>query len=304
MNDVDNDERDGDDSESHEFSRLEWSDADPRARSALDLPVNPDSLRLIHVNEQFCATVSEAVHPNSATLPSGNWEPAQACSLFALVKGLGTHRAITSLCRRGYGLDAGILLRSLFELALDSRYISQEPWGDRPLRWMDFDWVERYELDRRFPDVEPTSSADDPDSYNTIDEIQKQARRVQAKWGFWRKERDDRSLRRPAGHWSGMNRFQLAEEVGWESIYKTLYRMMSQTVHSSPRSANNYLKHSTGTISLREYPGQDWIREVLATTLVLAAEIVQTSSNLGVVPSELGEYAEEVATELMTNPER
>lgn len=72
--------------------------------------------------------------------------PAQAVAFYAIAKATKTYRAVLILRREGCPEDAMILLRSLFELALEFRYIAQDPESDRACRWLDYEWVTKYEF--------------------------------------------------------------------------------------------------------------------------------------------------------------
>ena len=62
---------------------------------------------------------------------------------FALGKGFKTHSAVLSLAKVGYGQDAAILVRSLFELTIITYYILGDVTNGRMERYLDYDWILR-----------------------------------------------------------------------------------------------------------------------------------------------------------------
>lgn len=66
---------------------------------------------------------------------------ASLVSFFA-GKACKTHEAIVILAERGYGQDAGILLRGLVNLVINAYWIAKDP-AARSERYIDYDWILR-----------------------------------------------------------------------------------------------------------------------------------------------------------------
>src|SRR5205823_3697770 len=101
-----------------------------------------------------------------------------------------THAATLALCRSGYGVDASILVRSLFELALDMLYLEQDQTGELAQRYVDHDWVIRYQMlqvARSDPGLGVNRNRGE---FDNLPEsvIDREAHRVQKCWQFWTRE--------------------------------------------------------------------------------------------------------------------
>jgi Family of unknown function (DUF5677) len=215
---------------------------------------DPEIRSLLRINARLARLLKGAL--GALRLSLADLSPAQALVIFAATKASKTHSSILVLCRRGAGEDAAIILRSMFELALDVKYISADASGDRAERWLDYDWVNRYEvrIDKRRLDNVSLSE--------TELEIEKQAQRVQSKWGFWRKRKDGRLV--APQDWSGESTFRLAQLVEWEEHYHTVFRLCSNLAHSATRTANDYVSsEADGSLQLHVGPSTNYVTPVL-----------------------------------------
>jgi hypothetical protein len=90
--------------------------------------------RLLEMNDSF-----NKMSANKAQLPF-EFENKKINWFIALMfaKAIKTHSALILLCRQGYGEDAFILARSLFEVVLDVAYILKEDTEKRLSRYFDF----------------------------------------------------------------------------------------------------------------------------------------------------------------------
>jgi len=80
-------------------------------------------------------------------VPGGFVTPPEMVVLGALPLAFKTHAAIMHLCRLGYREDAEARLRTLFELALDVRYMLQaEDPQDCAQRWLDYATVVQHKF--------------------------------------------------------------------------------------------------------------------------------------------------------------
>jgi hypothetical protein len=216
---------------------------------------DPEIRSLLRINGRMARLLKGALR--ALRLSLADLSLPQALVVFGATKAAKTHSSILLLCRRGNGEDAAILLRSLFELALDVKYVSADTSGDRARRWLDYDWVNRYEIARidklRLDNVPLTA---------TEVEIEKEAQRVEAKWGFWPTRKDGRLI--APRHWSGESTFKLAQLVEWEEHYHTVFRLSSNLTHSASRTANDYVTSAPdGSLELHIGPSTNYITPVL-----------------------------------------
>ncbi len=239
---------------------------DSRLRPLFDL-----NERLSSVLRSFSSTHTLQVRPSGMPPPA-------AALLFAVGKGLKTHEALLILCRSGYAQDAKSLLRVLYEVALGVRWIMQAEGKDRhnrALRWLDYDWVVRFELLRMHRNpalgelgVALTGTPGD------AEKIERGAKKAQEAWGFWPVDKKGRW--RTPRHWSGMSLAKLSEEVGWSGHYATVYALASIQTHASVRAANDFVRvSSNGAVWLDFRASDEGIEEVLVTACVYLIEIAR-----------------------------
>jgi hypothetical protein len=164
----------------------------------------------------------------------------------AIVKAYKSHRALLILCREGYGEDATILLRALFELALDIEHVARGPLGERAQRSGEYIIVERYEFlrvlqtDSLFENHRRRVAAGEvPNWEDTMREIQDVARWAQGRWGLWNVDNAGRWT--TPGKWHGRSIRQAARHIGRESHYNTIYYLTSVSARSSVRTDDCYV---------------------------------------------------------------
>src|SRR6266508_4886913 len=170
---------------------------------AQDFANVPDLKTLFEHNDELQLLVRTLV-PGVYLLPQEEVTRERSIAVFALTKACKTHGAVMTLCRAGYGEDACILSRSMFELALDLLYIGQDQSGERAERYMDHDWVIRYEMLRILrSDPYLTDHQPDEEKSVTAAELDREAHRVQKRWEFWKEVRKSGRLVGLRSHWSG-----------------------------------------------------------------------------------------------------
>lgn len=198
---------------------------------------------------------------------------AQLVSFFA-GKACKTHKAIVILAERGYGQDAGILLRSLVDLVISAYWISKDP-VPRVERYMDYDWILRskYENVGRSADALARLTPEIRAKIAALDvEIKKKAQ------GAKQKHRYDRR------GWSGTSIWDMAKEVGFQNYYNYAYRLLSDLEHSNSRSTTSYLEEVSGAYQFNVGPGPQYVRVVLATAYHLLIDLFSLADkvlNLG-----------------------
>ncbi|MCF7815753.1 MAG: DUF5677 domain-containing protein [Candidatus Pacebacteria bacterium] len=211
---------------------------------------------------------------------------------FVLGKGFKTYEAVLLLCRSGYGEDAFVLTRSLFELMVTNAYVLDDATEDTLLRYMNYDWVTRkemYDYIASVPDLLAQLNAEIASGkrINTIPEVEAEYQRVKAKYSY-------------RNGWSDKSIKGMSEAVGRTDMYSTVYRMQCTVGHTDARSMNDYV-HLTdeGTI-LNIGPNWDLTRSTLVVTFdcffhILKEAAAQLSWDLDVTLEALAtEYAQVV----------
>ncbi len=183
--------------------------------------------------------------------------PKDMFTAFAIGKGHKTHGAIFSLCKQGYGEDASILARSLFDLLINLLYIQADKTNERAYQYFSYDWILRkkmfdYALGK--PEVmgKIRERVSNPKQYDTVvKKIRKQAKLAQKKYKYTNRG------------WSGKSLFDMAEEVGRVNAYRTVYRLQCQLDHNASRSMNEYVENTQDGIVFNIGQSENWVKESL-----------------------------------------
>jgi len=183
--------------------------------------------------------------------------PKDMFTAFAIGKGNKTHRAALLLSKQGYGEDASILARSLFDLLINLLYILDDETDGRAYRYFQYDWILRkkmfsyalgkpeliYKIQERINNPRPDDT--------TIQEVKEQAKLAQQKYNYSKKGWSDKSL------------YDMAQDVGRTDAYKTVYRLQCQLDHNASRSMNEYGKQSQSGIVFEIGQSENWVEESL-----------------------------------------
>ena len=200
--------------------------------------------------------------------------PKVALTTFALGKAYKTHGATLLLCLQGYGEDAAILTRSLFDLSITLLYILEDPTNKRVLRYFHYDSIIRkrmYDYAQTVPTFaklfEDRKLHPKPGD-TTIDEVEKYAKLAQKKHNYGRMGWSDKPIR------------QMTEEVGREGDYKTVYYLQSNISHSAVRTMNDYVKADDKGYTVDIGRGESWVQEDLIASFDFFFAIVERSNKL------------------------
>ncbi len=183
--------------------------------------------------------------------------PRDMFSAFAIGKGYKTHGAILLLSKQGYGEDASILARSVFDLLINLLYIQADQTDGRAYRYFQYDWILRKKMFTHAlskPEImnkvqERTNNPQPNDT--TLQEVEEQAKITQQKNNYNKRGWSDKSLR------------DMAQEVGRIDAYNTVYRLQCQLDHNATRSVNEYAKQSKDGIVFEVGQSENWVEESL-----------------------------------------
>lgn len=154
--------------------------------------------------------------------------------LFLAAQALRHHEAIELLAERGFGREAGVLLRSMFEATVNAVWISRD-LDTRIERYVDYQYVGAEKWRRVAQRLRATSQGDEtPRNERNDQQRQQESRRVTAKHGF-----------REGEHWSGKTLRTMAKDIGWGERYDSIYRIYSEVLHSGVVSAQDYVSQVT-----------------------------------------------------------
>lgn len=182
-------------------------------------------------------------------------------SYFCVAKAYKTHRAILILCNNGYGEDAAILTRSLFDLLIVMKYILRDNTGQMIKRYMDYDWVIRqnaFEYSKHNPVFKKAIEdrrINPKEQDETPERIAEKAKEAMDTYDYERRYA-----------WSDKSINQMAKEVGRGQPYKTVYNLTSQLAHSAPRTINDYIKLYGEKLIAETGPTKNWVEETLVAS--------------------------------------
>ena len=176
--------------------------------------------------------------------------------LFA--KGLKSYNAILGLCEGGYGEDAAIVLRALFQTAVTARYLTQRDFRERYARYQGYQWV----LTERLLKPRIEAGRMTPPKY--IKGEQYSWKQIQA---FARRARTRFGNMSGAMGWTGYSLEQVARSLGYQEAYDSLYRHTSEYEHASLRAARTYAQGRQGRVAtaVTSKPSNHLVDETLAT---------------------------------------
>ncbi|CAG1020642.1 hypothetical protein DOJK_00486 [Patescibacteria group bacterium] len=210
----------------------------------------------------------ELVNKYSETgLPIGQWSPSKSFILFTFAKSYKTLNSVLILCERGNGQDAFILVRSLFELMLITKYIFKEDTDERIRLFNEYDWILRDRMLRGALKNDATSNM----LIIKADENRIDFKEIKARAKAHRKTYTEGD----ADTWSKKSVWQMAKDVKSEDLYNSLYTLGSQLVHSGSRSATEYFKIINGEVDLQTYANYSYVNESLIGGFEFFLQIVK-----------------------------
>ncbi len=191
--------------------------------------------------------------------------PKQAFLLYTLAKSHKTQAAILLLSEKGFGQDAGILARSIFELAITTLYIVKDDTKKLVERFFDYDWIMRAKMyDSVSADTLYKEEFGRKDPSGTgIGEVFGEAEKVR------RKYRGISNI-----NWSDKSFKNMAKEVGRLDTYKTAYYLQCNLSHPNPRNINDYFAELEGRLEVNAGPDDKWIPESLVATFDFFIHII------------------------------
>jgi len=167
-------------------------------------------------------------------------------SAYALfLKGFNTFWATYILCKEGFGSEALITVRSLFNLVIDSLWIAKDGSGERAERYLAFDIVYR----KQRVDMVKSYNSKLPDPPNYA-EIGRQYNFLKAKYNLTETRKDK---------WTDKTIRDRAIEVGKEKDYAIIYSYLSEVEHSGASSLSMYVESDGATLKLKPGPSTAFI---------------------------------------------
>ena len=226
---------------------------------------------LINHNRRLAALFSE---PMSNMRVPGQLKALKPLFLSLLWKGLRTHGAVLTLSQVPDGENAAILVRSLFNLVVNTAWIwlFPEKRARRAEMFMDYFYVEQRRTAEIFewtPDKPGGASVIRAADVYT-QQIYEHAERVTLKHGY---------SKRP-GEWSKRSLRAMSQEVGMEPHYEFIYQLLSASEHTTYSSTLNYLTPTADGVIVDPRPTEWMIPTILTTAFELLASLAEASNEI------------------------
>ncbi|MDB5204413.1 MAG: hypothetical protein JWP09_441 [Candidatus Taylorbacteria bacterium] len=186
---------------------------------------------------------------------------------FAIGKAFKSHEAILLLCKNGYGEDAFMLARTLFELMITTAYISQDTTDDRLTRYMNHDWVTRKQMYDYVVSKESllaglNQEIEASNKQDVLAEVEAEYKKVMEKYKYQN------------GTWSDKSIKGMSESVGRSDAYNTIYRLQCTVGHTNARSMNEYMHRTILNIG----PNWDLVKSTLVVSFDCLFHIAQEAN--------------------------
>jgi hypothetical protein len=205
-----------------------------------------------------------------ARFPSGTDDETwvfQASLHFFFCKAYKTYQALERLCLDGFVEDAEVLSRTLFELWLQSQWISTSP-NKMARLFAEHAAVRRYSHYLRMKKVKDSPKIAAVvavlESKPGLAELEKEYERLKA--NYLKSGRGSASrVQNVADNWWGNSIYWLAKNLGPLALeqYATVYWCQSDLVHTGSTSVRDYLKRSKEGWLANCYPASDDVSEGL-----------------------------------------
>lgn len=209
---------------------------------------------LFDINNELRATVKEMIGGKYTSK-----DLKHVFTLFMLGKAYKTHGVALSVCKLGYGEDAAILVRTIFDSLIATLYILKDTTEERLQRYLDYDWVIRKQMfdylsttdSPVFREFKKREANPKPGDVTTEEVIQK-ADEMQNKHKYERRYA-----------WSDKSIYGMSKDLGKHDAYSTVYHLQSQYTHTAVRVMNDYLKSDNYGYSVTIEASDNWIEESL-----------------------------------------
>jgi hypothetical protein len=183
----------------------------------------------------------------------------------SLCKIIKTLRAILLLSSEGYGEDASVLSRTVFEGYINLAYVLKEDSDIRVKLFNSFSDLDYYQklnsLKATISDEKLVKSYEealkqyDVKKMEEIKSFRKSQKKKLEDKGYKGKTRDE--------SWSLLSLKIMSDDVGMISLYNQIYWQVSQISHPHQRGLDNYLRNTEKSTIYNDSPTYNWVPESL-----------------------------------------
>jgi hypothetical protein len=159
----------------------------------------------------------------------------------ALVSVARAHDLLDSvkiLGEAGYVEEAGVVLRSLFELDISIGYIAAADTEMRAERFLDYDDVLAYKGLSRLRELADRGVSG---PLEALREAGPRISQIERAHEMFRRKYLRRKGKRGCSHWSGLNVYELCQKLDRVAEYVAVYQRYSEATHSAARSLSRQL---------------------------------------------------------------
>jgi len=212
------------------------------------------------INEDIRRFIDEVFQKN--TISHRN-EPLKGAAVFFFTKSIKTNSAIWHLCADGYGEDAAVLVRSLFNLVVNFYYILAQDSENRAKQYIEYYKITRLQIHniiKKWPNKFSSANI----SVEKEQEIETEADEAIKEYKF--------DTKKP---WSGKSILQMCKDIdsqnptknrSFEQNYDILYNYLSDFEHSNVMASGSYLNEDNNGWIANVNPSGELIQENLATS--------------------------------------
>ena len=171
--------------------------------------------------------------------------------LHLAVQVMRKHEALELLAERGFGQEAGMMLRSMFEATVNAVWISQD-LDERLKRYHYYQFFSAQQYrnlaDRKGISRNKVKNKENERQQKTIKQIaEEDGWHEMEKYGF-----------KKGAYWSGKQLRHMAEDIGWLPRYETVYKIYSDITHAGAASGRDYFSQSSNSERPLVYKGLEF----------------------------------------------
>lgn len=195
----------------------------------------------------------------NAYAASATWTPRSSASKLAMcfwAKIFTSYQAVYSLCYGGFGKDAIVLVRTMFEAFVAMGYILK---NRRPMipRYRDYAFVEALEALELFKDIYPDKMVPSEEE-SCIRGLRERAVAKHKYNRLWAKDWSDKNLREMA---------RAVDPALERTYYPLIFPLASQYAHARPKAIDSYWCGAPSHI--RVGPSSDLVPQALYTAIAI-----------------------------------
>ena len=167
--------------------------------------------------------------------------------LFHFVKACNLMLAIHTLAINGLATEAKIIVRSLFNLLINLKWLAESDDENRFEKFKDFEEV--YKCYNIITVCKYHDGWSDQEKEKRTEECKKKIRCIKDKYILKKLS--------PSTSWSGKTIIKMAQEIGLEDFYRLIYQPLSSSEHTGPDTAWDYFDDSDNMESIIKFGAQD-----------------------------------------------